>query len=82
MRTSTAYFVGAGTVIAAIVVGLGGGLLMTNIVSRHSPSVANDGVRIPLVFHRPELHSRGRMVRQSGQWNYGRAQAGHLPDGA
>jgi hypothetical protein len=36
MRISTAYFVGAGTVIAAIVVGLGGGLLMANIVNPHS----------------------------------------------
>jgi len=35
MRISTAYFAGAGTVIAAIVAGLGGGLLMANIVSPH-----------------------------------------------
>ena len=33
MRTSTAYFAGAGTVAAAIVLGLGGGLLFSNIVS-------------------------------------------------
>ena len=32
MRTSTAYFAGAGTVVAAIVAGLGGGLLFANIV--------------------------------------------------
>ena len=37
MRTSTAYFAGAGTVAAAIVVGLGGGLLFSNIVSPHAP---------------------------------------------
>ncbi len=36
MRTSTAYFAGAGTVVAAIVAGLGGGLLIANIVSPHS----------------------------------------------
>jgi hypothetical protein len=36
MRTSTAYFAGAGTVIAAIVAGLGGGLTVANIVSPHS----------------------------------------------
>jgi hypothetical protein len=35
MRTSTAYFAGAGTVIAAIVAGLGGGLLVANIVNPH-----------------------------------------------
>jgi hypothetical protein len=37
MRASTAYFAGAGTVAAAIVVGLGGGLLFSNIVSPHAP---------------------------------------------
>jgi hypothetical protein len=36
MRTSTAYFAGAGTVVAAVVAGLGGGLLIANIVSPHS----------------------------------------------
>ena len=36
MRTSTAYFVGAGTVVAAVVAGLGGGLLIANTVSPHS----------------------------------------------
>jgi len=35
MRTTTAYFAGAGTVIAAVVAGLGGGLLISNIVSPH-----------------------------------------------
>jgi hypothetical protein len=46
MRTSTAYFVGAGTVIAAIVVGLGGGLLMANIVSPHSPKNGTEVTRL------------------------------------
>jgi hypothetical protein len=32
-----AYFAGAGTVVAAVVAGLGGGLLLANIVSPHSP---------------------------------------------
>jgi len=35
MRSSTAYFAGAGTVIAAIAVGLGGGYLFFSIVSPH-----------------------------------------------
>ena len=35
MRSSTAYFAGAGTVIAAIVAGLGGGYLFFSIVSPH-----------------------------------------------
>ena len=46
MRTSTAYFVGAGTVIAAIVVGLGGGLLMANIVSPHSSRNGTEMTRL------------------------------------
>ena len=37
MRTSTAYFAGAGTVVAAVVAGLGGGLLISNMVNPHSP---------------------------------------------
>jgi hypothetical protein len=37
MRTSIAYFAGAGTVVAAIGIGLGGGLVMGNIMSPHQP---------------------------------------------
>ena len=37
MRTSMAYFAGVGTVVAAVVVGLGGGVLISNIVSPHAP---------------------------------------------
>jgi hypothetical protein len=37
MRASTAYFAGAGTVIAAIVGGVGGGLLIADMVSPKSP---------------------------------------------
>ena len=39
MRTSTAYFAGVGTVVAAVVVGLGGGVLISNIVSPHAPKI-------------------------------------------
>jgi hypothetical protein len=38
MRATTAYFVGAGTVVAAIAAGLGGGLLIANIVNPASQS--------------------------------------------
>ena len=37
MRASTAFFAGAGTVIAAIVGGIGGGLLFADIISPKSP---------------------------------------------
>ena len=36
MRASTAYFAGAGTVMAAIVGGIGGGLLFADMVSPKS----------------------------------------------
>jgi hypothetical protein len=37
MRSSVAYFAGVGTVVGAIAAGLGGGLVIANIVSPHSP---------------------------------------------
>ena len=42
MRTSMAYFAGAGTVVAAVVAGLGGGLMVANIVSPHTPKHATE----------------------------------------
>jgi len=39
MRITTAYFAGVGTVVAAVAMGLGGGLLISNIVSPHEPRV-------------------------------------------
>ena len=43
MRVSTAYFAGAGTVIAAIAVGLGGGLLIGDIMS---PKTSGQGTEM------------------------------------
>lgn len=40
MRTSTAYFAGVGTVVAALAAGLGGGYLAANIVNPHEPGVS------------------------------------------
>ncbi|TKW78810.1 MAG: hypothetical protein DI543_08500 [Bradyrhizobium icense] len=37
MRVSTAYFAGAGTVVVAIAAGLGGGLLLGDIMSPQQP---------------------------------------------
>jgi hypothetical protein len=39
MRLTTAYFAGVGTVVVAVSTGLGGGLLISNIVSPHEPKV-------------------------------------------
>jgi hypothetical protein len=39
MRMTTAYFAGVGTVIAAVAMGLGGGLVISNIVSPHEPKI-------------------------------------------
>ena len=36
MRTSMAYFAGAGTVVIAIAAGIGGGLTIANIVAPHA----------------------------------------------
>jgi hypothetical protein len=40
MRTTTAYFAGAGTIVIAIAAGLGGGLVIANMVAPHSPKGA------------------------------------------
>ena len=37
MRSSTAYFAGAGTVVVAVVAGVGGGLLFANMISPKAP---------------------------------------------
>jgi hypothetical protein len=49
MRTSMAYFAGAGTVITAIVAGVGGGLLMANMVS---PKTAKQGTEMSVLERR------------------------------
>ncbi|MEK9279411.1 MULTISPECIES: hypothetical protein [unclassified Bradyrhizobium] len=42
MRASTAYFVGAGTIIAAIAIGLGGGIVAGNIMNPIAPKQGPD----------------------------------------
>ena len=42
MRSSTAYFVGAGTIVAAIAIGLGGGLIAGNIMHPVAPKIGPD----------------------------------------
>jgi hypothetical protein len=46
MRASTAYFAGAGTIIVAIVAGLGGGLLMADIMGAKSPKPGAEMTRL------------------------------------
>jgi hypothetical protein len=46
MRTTTAYFAGVGTVVAAVAMGLGGGLLISNIVSPHEPRTEMSKLRM------------------------------------
>jgi hypothetical protein len=46
MRASMAYFAGAGTVIVAIVAGVGGGLLMADIMSPKSPKQGTETTRL------------------------------------
>jgi hypothetical protein len=42
MRASTAYFVGAGTIVAALAIGLGGGIIAGNIMNPVTPRQAVD----------------------------------------
>ncbi|MBR0954005.1 hypothetical protein [Bradyrhizobium canariense] len=42
MRASTAYFVGAGTIVAAIAIGLGGGIVAGNIMHPSAPKQGPD----------------------------------------
>ncbi len=46
MRAATAYFVGAGTIIAAIAIGLGGGIVAGNIMNPISPKQGPDTSRL------------------------------------
>jgi hypothetical protein len=46
MRASTAYFAGAGTLIVAIVAGVGGGLLMADVMSPKSPKQGTEMSRL------------------------------------
>ena len=46
MRASTAYFAGAGTVIAAIVAGVGGGLVIADMISPKSPKQGTELSRV------------------------------------
>jgi hypothetical protein len=46
MRASTAYFAGAGTVLAAIVAGLGGGLVIADMISPKSPKQGTETSRL------------------------------------
>ena len=46
MRSSTAYFAGAGTVVVAVVAGLGGGLLFANMISPKAPKHGTEQTRL------------------------------------
>lgn len=46
MRASTAYFVGAGTIVAAIAIGLGGGIVAGNIMNPVAPKQGPDTGRM------------------------------------
>ena len=46
MRASTAYFVGAGTIVAAIAIGLGGGIVAGNIMNPIAPKQGPDSSKV------------------------------------
>jgi hypothetical protein len=46
MRASTAYFIGAGTIVAAIAIGLGGGIVAGNIMNPIAPKQGPDSSKL------------------------------------
>lgn len=46
MRASTAYFVGAGSIVAAIAIGLGGGIVAGNIMHPTAPKQGSDASKL------------------------------------
>ena len=62
MRASMAYFAGAGTVIAAIVGGVGGGLLIADMISPKSPKQAAELTRLERRMSPEPISGRGRAV--------------------
>jgi hypothetical protein len=46
MRTTTAFFAGAGTVVIAIAAGLGGGMVIASMVSPHQPRPATEMAKV------------------------------------
>ena len=72
MRTSMAYFAGAGTVVVAIAAGLGGGLVIADVMNPHATKVVSK------VEHQAE--ARQQAAQQSPQPNA--AQQSPQPDAA
>ena len=89
MRSSTAYFAGAGTVIAAVVAGLGGGYLFFSIVSPHpekhgSSEVSRLERRMstdPIPATNKACAGAGAVSRQAADFG-GRRRAGAQPQQA
>ncbi|WP_375311352.1 hypothetical protein WHZ77_30630 [Bradyrhizobium sp. A5] len=59
MRASTAYFVGAGTIVAAIAIGLGGGIVAGNIMN---PTAPKQGPDTGKMAQRAEVAARPAMT--------------------
>ena len=66
MRTTTAFFAGAGTIAVALAAGLGGGLLISNIVSPHAPKqgaeLSKVERRTTIPFRQQTPHSNLRLI--------------------
>ncbi len=59
MRASTAYFIGAGTIVAAIAIGLGGGIVAGNIMN---PTAPKQGPDTGKMAQRAEVAARPAMT--------------------
>ncbi|MDF0519068.1 hypothetical protein P0R31_17675 [Bradyrhizobium yuanmingense] len=67
MRASTAYFVGAGTIVAAIAIGLGGGIVAGNIMN---PVASKQGPDTSKVAQRAATPTPARTNAPSERVNY------------
>jgi hypothetical protein len=64
MRTTTAYFAGVGTVVAALAAGLGSGLLISNIVSPHEPKTEMSKLELRMSKPIPATNASSEPVPQ------------------
>ena len=68
MRASTAYFVGAGTIVAAIAIGLGGGLIAGNIMHPVTPKQGPDTAKYERRTEPPVVEAAARAPSERVQY--------------
>ena len=74
MRAATAYFIGAGSIVAAIAVGLGGGIVAGNIMHPIAPKQGPD-----TVSWRNALNRQPSQPRRTHHWSASNILPAHKP---